>query len=123
MCDPLSNKERPRKAHNSPNERDGNEAVSGKHSISLNKVVEANRRRLHKPESDKTETELEAYPSGRRRVLRYETEYERAACGEEKCGKSGNKTRFGLGETVGIFLCETFGCEVGNEVGVDLDAC
>ena len=121
MRNPLANKERPRETDNSSHTRNSNEAVSSKHAIGLNQVVETNGWRLHEPESNKSEAELETDPACRRGVLRYEAEDQSADCGQRERRECGDETGFRFREAVEIFLCEALGCEVGDEVGVDLE--
>ena len=123
MCNPLAHKERPRETNDSTHTRNSNKAVSSKHPVGFYQVVEANGGRLHEPESDKSESELETDPPGRRRVLRYEAEDKSADCCEGECGQCGDETGFRFREAVEVFLCEALGCKVGDEVGVDLEIC
>jgi hypothetical protein len=53
----------------------------------------------------------------------YESEDQRASSRNEECGKCGVETRFGLGETVAVFLRETLGRPIGGQVGVELEWC
>jgi len=121
MRNPLANKERPRETDNSSHTCNSNKAVSSQHPIGFNQVIKTNGGRLHEPESDKSETELQTDPPGRRRVLRYETEDKGADCGKGECGQCGDETGLRFREAVEVFLCEALGCEVGDEVGVDLE--
>ena len=123
MRNPLAHKERPCETDNSTHTRNSNKAVSSQHSIGFDEVVETHRRRLHKTQSDKSESELKTDPACRRRVLRYEAEDKSADCGEGECGQCGDETGFRFREAVEVFLCEALGCEVGDEVGVDLEIC
>jgi len=121
MRNPLAHEERPCETDNSPHACDSNKAVASEHPVGFNQVVEANGGRLHEPESDKSESELQTNPACRRGVLRYEAEDQSADCGESESGQCGDETRLRLREAVKVFLCEALGCEVGDEIGVDLE--